>query len=160
MPKRKLEANPCVLLPEVWKSYVLLLTHALGIVTARLEAECQQKGFSARMGWILMAAEYGPHSQTFIAQCLCINNNVMVKMVDALESKQLIRRKRNPDNRRESLLVVTPKGRAILKWIHDDFEQRTARIFFPVPLDELRSQMVPRFRAIIDEHYRKSLRPE
>ena len=139
----------------MWKSYALLFKYASEIITERLEKECSKKGFSVREGWILMAIEEKPLSQHVVAECLLINRNVMVGLVDCLEEKGLVVRKKNPENRRESLLEVTPKGRKILKWIHDGFAERTNRIFHPISSD-VRDQCAVYWREIINEYHRQN----
>lgn len=56
----------------------------------------------------------GTLSQLTIAELLGINPNVMVLVIDSLEKRRLVKRQRNPKNRREQLVVLTAKGRGAL----------------------------------------------
>ncbi len=50
-------------------------------------------------------------TQHAVGGCLAIDPSTMVSVVDELEAKALIRRRRDPDDRRRYLLRLTAKGR-------------------------------------------------
>jgi DNA-binding MarR family transcriptional regulator len=60
-------------------------------------------------------AEGGPASQQELSERLHVNRTIMVKLVDKLEAAGLVRRERNPRDRRSYALVVTPRGHQTLK---------------------------------------------
>lgn len=146
--------NPFAELPGVWRSYVLTFSTFSRIISKRLEEEMQRDGISLnpRQGWVLMAAEELSMSQKLTADILGINQNVMVRLVDSLELKGLIKRVRNRKNRRESRLMITAKGKTLLKAMFQGWERRTVAIFRPVDPEEVKrcSQMAAR---VIADHY-------
>jgi DNA-binding MarR family transcriptional regulator len=54
-------------------------------------------------------------SQQALAEPLGIPASRMVAIVDELENRKLVERRRNPDDRRAYALYLTPKGRRLLK---------------------------------------------
>ena len=151
--------NPLRFLPGVWKSYVLLFNTTNQIVNERLSEEMKREGFdvSPREAWVLMAAKEKPLGQGVIADCLNINTNVMVRMVDRLEKKGLARRTKDSRNRRGHKLEVTRKGHELLKRLYEGWDSRTQRIFYPATWDDIkRYEQVA--RSIIDDHYSKKKR--
>jgi DNA-binding MarR family transcriptional regulator len=50
-----------------------------------------------------------------LAQRLCLQHHTVVELVDQIEARKLVRRKRNAADRREILLVLTAKGERILR---------------------------------------------
>jgi len=55
----------------------------------------------------------GTLSQQQIADIMLKDKNSVVKLIDALEEKKLVRRKSNPRDRRQNLISTTPKSMAI-----------------------------------------------
>ena len=67
-------------------------------------------GLSAREFLVLAFANTEPLSQQDIARRLGIDPTVLVGVVDELERKNLVERRRDPEDRRRYLLVVTESG--------------------------------------------------
>lgn len=67
-------------------------------------------GLTAREWGVLHLTHDQPQSQRVIAQALEINPNAIVAITDKLEHHGYLRRTPNPDDRRQHLLKVTPKG--------------------------------------------------
>ncbi|HEX4011454.1 MAG TPA: MarR family transcriptional regulator [Solirubrobacteraceae bacterium] len=53
-------------------------------------------------------------SQRDLVQALRVTPSTIVELIDELEARGYARRERNPDNRRASLISLTPSGRATL----------------------------------------------
>lgn len=134
MPKN----NPLEVVPGAAKSSVWLLTVASRIVNERLTDELKRVNFavSLREGWVLLAVRGSVVSQSVIAECLGINPNVMVGIVDSLEAGGFVRRRRG-ENRREYRLELTEKGGDQLAVMFRDWEERTARVFGPLTVEEI-----------------------
>lgn len=149
--------DPFQELPGVWKSYVLCFSTFSRIITQRLEEEMAKDGIdlSPREGWVLMAAEELPLSQKLTADILGINTNVMVRILDSLEEKGLLKRIKNRENRRESRLVITTKGQDMLKKMFSGWDRRTAAIFRPISPREV-DRCCKIARTIITDHYAKT----
>jgi DNA-binding MarR family transcriptional regulator len=56
----------------------------------------------------------GPSSQQQLAESLHINRTVMVKLIDGLEARGLVERRRNPEDRRSYAIYPTAAGRGAL----------------------------------------------
>jgi DNA-binding MarR family transcriptional regulator len=50
-----------------------------------------------------------------LAERLCVQHHTVVALVDQVEARKLVRRKRNAADRREILLMLTPQGERILR---------------------------------------------
>lgn len=61
----------------------------------------------------------------------------MVGVVDGMEKKGLIGRTKNPRNRREYILSVTKKGRALLKWVDENYDDVAKEMWYPITSQEL-----------------------
>jgi len=96
---------------------LLRLAKCEQIVKARTDTALRQAcHLNLREVWILLAAGCPqPVTQKQIASHLGLNQNVMVQLLDGLESSGHVRRHRNPHNRREQHVHLTPKGRHTLQ---------------------------------------------
>src|SRR4051812_14784797 len=63
-------------------------------------------------------ADSGPVSQARLSELLRINRTIMVKLVDGLEQAGLVRRERDPADRRRYALVLTAEGEAARAAMH------------------------------------------
>lgn len=133
----------------VKKSWVLHYYKALSIVSRRLDEHYAQRGYDMRAAWVLMAVEATECSQKDLCEVLEINPNVMVELIDRMEVKRLVRRGRNPVNRRENVIQLTAKGRQEVKWIHENFDAAAREVWRPLDIPML--EHISNFaRAIID----------
>lgn len=64
---------------------------------------------------LLLLREQGPLSQQELAGMLQVNRTIMVGLIDALEDAGLVRRERNPADRRSYALAPTDLGRKTLR---------------------------------------------
>jgi len=151
-----MRADPLEFVPNLWRSYVCLFTTSNRIINKRLQREMIREGFDVtpRQNWIMMAVEEKPHNQATIAEILEINANQMVREVDQLERKRLIRRIRNRENRREVLLELTAKGKKLVAKMYAGLEARDARVFHPISMVEVH-HLTALVRAIIEDYHAK-----
>jgi len=79
---------------------------------SRLAAESLEPlGIDARdYGVLALIAELGPLSQQALAELLHVDRSTMVSLVDELEERELVRRRRNPSDRRAYAIDATPAG--------------------------------------------------
>jgi DNA-binding MarR family transcriptional regulator len=83
---------------------------------AGLVAETFPKGSHPRDASVLSTLEaVGPCSQQQLVEALHVNRSVMVKLIDGLEARGLVERRRNPGDRRSYALYPTTAGRQALE---------------------------------------------
>lgn len=62
-----------------------------------------------------MLEALGPRSQQELAELCQVNRTIMVKLIDDLERRRLVRRNRNPADKRSYALALTRRGREALE---------------------------------------------
>ncbi len=83
---------------------------------AGLGARTFPKGSHPRDASVLSTLDaVGPCSQQQLVAALHVNRSVMVKLIDGLEARGLVERRRNPDDRRSYALYPTAAGRRELE---------------------------------------------
>ena len=94
-----------------------LLLVQLGFhVAAQFRAALEPLGLEPRhIGMLRRLVSAEGQSQQTLGQSLGINANAMVFLVDDLESRGLVERRRNPDDRRSNALHLTPQGHRALR---------------------------------------------
>jgi DNA-binding MarR family transcriptional regulator len=85
----------------------------LGFLRAGQWAEVvMPEGMSPKYyGVLTTLSELGPQSQQDLAGALHVNRTMMVELIDAMESKGLVERHRDPSDRRCYALLITPAGK-------------------------------------------------
>src|SRR3954465_7784431 len=82
---------------------------------AGLVAQTFPKGSHPRGASVLSTlVAVGPCSQQQLVDALHVNRSVMVKLIDGLEARGLVERRRNPTDRRSYALYPTAAGRHML----------------------------------------------
>jgi DNA-binding MarR family transcriptional regulator len=145
--------SPFDLLPGLRKSLYFPLKAALEIVEQRFATLDAEFGLTVREVLIAIAANERQISQGALAECLGLNTNVMVKLIDSAEAKGIVQRVQNPQNRREKLIAITPKGKRIVRHFHANHRERTVKDVF-LPLTPQNAEQVLGWACdIIDTHY-------
>ncbi|AKB54966.1 MULTISPECIES: MarR family winged helix-turn-helix transcriptional regulator [Methanosarcina] len=65
---------------------------------------------------------------TTLGQCLDLQKGSLTSMIDALEREGLVCRKKDPQDRRKTLISLTEKGKDYRKWFIGELEENTSRI--------------------------------
>ena len=90
--------------------------------------ECKKIGIDVPCGGVLwLLDDEGSMSQQQLGRKLRIDRTTMVKMVDQLEGRKLVRRKDHPEDRRVYLVELTPTGKkslAALQKVADQMEKK------------------------------------
>jgi DNA-binding MarR family transcriptional regulator len=79
---------------------------------------------------------FGPLAQHEIADRLGINRSHLVRYVDELESRQVVRRERDPQDRRRQVVSLTPEGQALLAQLQTPIDQAQERFLGVLSEDE------------------------
>ena len=94
-----------------------------------------------------LPAESRPTIKT-LAERLCLQHHTVVALVDQVEARKLVRRKRHAQDRREILLVLTAQGERILRGL-SVLHRDQLRIVGPTLVESL-SEICPRASAGAD----------
>jgi MarR family transcriptional regulator, transcriptional regulator for hemolysin len=120
----------------------LQLTKCTIIISQRVAKQAaRQFGLTPREIWVLLAARCAtPVTQKQIARHLALNENVLVVLLDRLEKSGHARRVRNPANRREQFVRLTPKGENVARRAVTQRAKFYRTVF--APLDDISIQAV------------------
>jgi MarR family transcriptional regulator for hemolysin len=77
-------------------------------------------------------------SQKCISDFLMIDKASMVRVIDYLSDKALIKRSVNPDDRREHIIALTDKAKKILPKIHQAVEELNKKIVTGLSKEEIK----------------------
>jgi DNA-binding MarR family transcriptional regulator len=89
-------------------------------------------GLSAREFLVLSFASAEPLSQQDVARRLGIDPTLVVGVVDDLEGRTLLRRDKDPNDRRRYVLTVTAKGNTLLAKARSTAERAEAAFLEPL----------------------------
>jgi DNA-binding MarR family transcriptional regulator len=98
---------------------------------------------------LVALAASGPVSQQRLAERLHVNRTLMVGVVDALERRGLVERRRDPADRRSYALHVTGQGAAALERLHGEIERADRRMTERLSTAE-RARLHELLRALLD----------
>jgi len=108
-----------------------LLKHAyLALADASAEALAPLGIDGRELAVLAVLAAHDPLSQLEVAGRLGVDRTTMVALVDTLETKQLVARRRSPHDRRRNIVELTATGREVLptiEWIEQFAGERVAR---------------------------------
>ena len=65
---------------------------------------------------------------TTLGKYLDLQKGSLTSMIDALEKDELICRKKDPEDRRKTLLVLTEKGEKYREWLIGEFEKNVSEV--------------------------------
>jgi DNA-binding MarR family transcriptional regulator len=109
-------------------------------------------GLTVQLCGVLNQLALGPTSQRELGDQLGIDRTTMVELIDDLESKGVVKRQRNPADRRSYSIVLTPKGRLVQKRAARAFDAAADEFFGPLKPGERRvlADMMRRLIASAD----------
>jgi MarR family transcriptional regulator, lower aerobic nicotinate degradation pathway regulator len=114
---------------ELRSSASYLLKRLAWVVKERTMDAFESTGLTSYQYAVLALLEEEPReTQAMIADALGYDRSHLVGLLDELEKRDLIERRRDPDDRRRHLVSLTPEGkralgrlRAIVKRVEDEF---------------------------------------
>ncbi len=99
-----------------------------------------------QMGLLIVLENSGSMNQICLGEELQIDKATMVKLLDALETSGLVRRRSDAKDRRVKLIEITPKGRALLPKLKSKREKTERDFLSPLSQSELKS-----FKKIVEK---------
>ena len=134
--------------PAPPESVALLLALAAGLCRANFEANLAPLALTARQGELLLALAETPTNQNTLARRFRIDRTTMVALVDDFESRGLLERLADPDDRRAYRLLLTKAGRATVRLVATRLRQAERDALAPLS-DRQRTQLANALRAIV-----------
>ena len=89
-------------------------------------------------GTLMVLASEGPLSQQTVGELLPCDRTTMVALVDSLEAKAYVERRRNPSDRRAYALHITPAGRRALARAKKLMASAESELLAPLSAAEVR----------------------
>jgi MarR family transcriptional regulator, lower aerobic nicotinate degradation pathway regulator len=136
-------------------------TGALLVIAARAGQQLATRrlapmGLTVQLCGVLIRLAAGPISQHELGEELGIDRTTMVELIDDLEAKGVVVRRRNPADRRAYSIQLTPKGRAVQKRAATAFDSAADEFFAPLRPNERQAlgEMMRRLIASADEKLR------
>ncbi len=120
---------------SVWTGY--LLGRATDQSREYFETLVKPLGIGRRhFGVLAVLGEEKPLSQVEIGERLGIDRNTVVLLLDDMEAKALVTRRRDPADRRAHLVSLTEAGRDVLALSTDAARRTNDEVFAPLSLEE------------------------
>ena len=115
-------------------------------------------GLTVQLCGVLIRLAEGPLSQHELGQQLGIDRTTVVELIDELERKGYVERRRNPSDRRSYLLTLTARGRTFQKRAAQAFDAAAADVFAPLEASEVAtiSDMLRRMILNADRQLKES----
>jgi DNA-binding MarR family transcriptional regulator len=135
---KKLETPVGACLPRELIASPVFVLGRLGI-SVKLEAmdEFERAGFNPYdYGVLALLDEGARETQATIADALKVDRSQLVGLLDGLEEKGLVERRRDPNDRRRHLVSVTPAGKKELAKLRKIVERLEEEILAPLTCDE------------------------
>ena len=130
--------NPLKQLPGISFSLLFRFLLVAKIYPGRMTLFCRKSyGLETNLMFVLTAASADHFQQGVLAKSLGINENAMVFLVNKLQQLRLIKRVPNPDNRRERLIICTPKGQDIVSEVKSRYSEIVRWGLFPLTDSEI-----------------------
>lgn len=111
----------------------------LAVVTSEyMEQGMTVRGLSrprATVLWLLN--EHGPQRQRDLAETIGVSPRNVTGLVDALERDGFATREPHPNDRRATLISLTPKGKTTMTALRTEYDAGATRLFADLPQDAL-----------------------
>ncbi|WP_370666199.1 MarR family winged helix-turn-helix transcriptional regulator [Streptomyces sp. IBSBF 2507] len=115
----------------------LLLARHGGVTDAWIREALTASGVTPRHAVVLMQLNGGQLGQRELGTLLCVDPSILVTLLNALEDRNLVRRQRDPADRRRHIVEITEAGTAAVA----EFDAAIGRVE-----DELFADFTPRER--------------
>lgn len=100
---------------DIYANIGFLATGLREYISGEFDKRILPLGLSHKKAGILWVCYDKPHTQVSLCSFIQSDKNYVRLHIDELESAKLVKRKQNPNNRRENLITLTQKGREYAK---------------------------------------------
>lgn len=128
---------------------VLTASRALVAVAARSLATVDARVTLPQFRALVVLSSQGPQRVGDLAEALAIHPSTGTRLCDRLVARQLLRRSPDADNRRETMISLTPSGRDLVEEVTNIRRREIATIVDRIPLAE-RAPMIRALAAFSD----------
>ncbi|MFG2139712.1 MarR family winged helix-turn-helix transcriptional regulator [Streptomyces sp. NPDC048650] len=128
---------------------VLTASRLLVAISAHALAETEPTLTLPQLRTLVVLDSQGPVKLASLATALGVNPSTAMRMVDRLEAAGSVHRQAKPGNRREIVLNLTPKGRALVERVVSHRHARIADIVTRLPAAQ-RTGLITSLRALTD----------
>ncbi len=93
--------------------FLFMMSRIQNRILGHIKKELNKKNISlspGQMGVLLALEKEGTTVMGQLSQVLDMDNAALTRLVDGLEKKELVTRQINPENRRQILVAITPRG--------------------------------------------------
>ncbi len=126
-----------------------LIARAHHVCHALADEAMEPLGLTVKhFGCLAVIADEGPLSQQTLGARMGVDRTTIVAVVDDLEAKKFVARRRNPDDRRAYALEATPSGKRWLVRAQERLYRRESRMLAGVSETE-REQLRELLRTLI-----------
>ena len=78
-------------------------------------------------------------NQSTLAKTIGIGRSTMVAVIDGLEKRQLVERRKSPEDKRSYALTMTPKGNALMKEVNPKVQNHEQKIVAGLSDEEVKT---------------------
>lgn len=128
---------------------VMAASRVFVAISARALADVDSSLTLVQLRTLVVLEGRGPIKLAALAGALGVNPSTAMRMVDKMGAIGLVDRQVNPDNRREVLLSLTPKGRRLVDRVMDRRYDEMGALVARLPHDQ-RSNLVRALRALTE----------
>lgn len=135
------------------QSIGFLLNRNAIIIRDKVTTSLKPLGLSAReVGLMRILESEGPLTQHELGKRHNVDRSTTVQLVDALETRELVIRCTNPDDRRSNLLYLTPRGKKTLVKAVKLAEKEQAEFLTPLSDSDQETLRAVLFK-LLNHHY-------
>jgi DNA-binding MarR family transcriptional regulator len=128
---------------------VLRASRVLVSVAARSLAGVDHDVTLSQYRALVVLASRGPQRPSELAEALAVHPSTITRLCDRLVGRRLVRRTESPENRREVVISLTPKGKRLVDAVTVRRRREITEIVSRVPTRE-RATMVRALHALGD----------
>jgi DNA-binding MarR family transcriptional regulator len=140
-------------LPSYLAGAVARIGHRL-LVDALAEHELRLPHFAV----LAALSDFGPTAQHQLADRLAMNRSHLVGYLDEVERRGLVRRERDPADRRRQQVSLTPSGSTQVTWLRE-VARRSQDAFLVTLSEEERATLVTLLRRVVEAADRDRVGP-